>query len=137
MQMPSTFSLLAVCLAVVFGTIGVIHLLGPRFLRDAFEKWDYGTGLRLLTGALEIVAALMLAYPELRAWGIALAALIMFAAVTTLLNHKQYLCAVPSIALMAALVPAILAVPRADHRVHYATVERVSEQQVAQNGDAL
>src|ERR1051325_6411307 len=111
MQLSSTFSQLAVFLAVVFGAIGLTHLLGPRFLREAFEKWEYGTGLRLVTGAFEIAAALMLAYPELRAWGIALAALIMFAAVVTLLNHKQYLWAIPSIALMAALVPAILAVP--------------------------
>ena len=137
MQAPSTFSILAAALAVVFWVIGLIHLLGPRFLRDAFEKWNYGTRARLVTGTLEIMAALMLAHPELRGWGIALAALIMFGAVITLLNHEQYLCAVPSIALMAALVPAILAVPHADHKVHYATIQTVSGQQVAQNGPAL
>jgi uncharacterized membrane protein len=137
MQVSSTFSVLAASLAVVFWMIGFIHLLGPRFLRDAFEKWNYGTLVRLVTGALEIMAALMLAHPELRGWGIALAALIMFGAVITLLNHEQYLCAVPSIALMAALVPAILAVPRADHQLHYATIQTVSGQQVAQNGHAL
>jgi uncharacterized membrane protein len=137
MQVSSTFSVLAASLAVVFGVIGFIHLLGPRFLRDAFEKWNYGTRTRLVTGILEIMAALMLAHPELRGWGIALAALIMFGAVITLLNHEQYLCAVPSIALMAALIPAILAVPRADHQVHYATIQTVSGQQVAQNGHAL
>ena len=137
MQVSSNFSVLATSLAVVFGVIGVIHLLGPRFLRDAFEKWNYGTLVRLVTGALEIMTALMLAHPELRGWGIALAALIMFGAVITLLSHEQYLCAVPSIALMAALVPAMLAVPRADHQLHYATIQTVSGQQVAQNGHAL
>ena len=137
MQVSSTFSVLAASLAVVFWVIGFIHLLGPRFLRDAFEKWNYGTRVRLATGTLEILAALMLAHPELRGWGVALAALIMFGAVITLLNHEQYLCAVPSIALMAALVPAILAVPRADHQLHYATIQTVSGQQVAQNGNAL
>ena len=136
MQVSSTFSVLATSLAVVFGMIGFIHLLGPRFLRNAFEKWNYGTPVRLVTGALEIMAALMLAHPELRGWGIALAALIMFGAVITLLNHEQYLCAIPSIALMAALFPAILAVPRAD-QVHYATIQTVSVQQVAQNGHTL
>jgi uncharacterized membrane protein len=137
MQVSSNFSVLAASLAVVFGVIGVIHLLGPRFLRDAFEKWNYGTLVRLVTGVLEIVTALMLAHPDLRGWGIALAALIMFGAVITLLSHEQYLCAVPSIALMAALVPAMLAVPRADHQLHYATIQTVSGQQVAQNGHAL
>src|SRR5258706_11372713 len=103
MQVSSNFSVLATSLAVVFGVIGIIHLLGPRFLRDAFEKWNYGTLMRLVTGTLEIMTALMLAHPDLRGWGIALAALIMFGAVITLLSHEQYLCAVPSIALMAAL----------------------------------
>ena len=136
MPVSSTFSVLAASLAVVFWVIGLIHLLGPRFLRDAFEKWNYGTLVRLVTGILEIMAALMLAHPELRGWGIALAALIMFGAVITLLNHEQYLCAVPSIALMAVLVPEMLAVPRADHQVHYATIQTDSGQQVAQNGHA-
>jgi uncharacterized membrane protein len=137
MQESSNFSVLAAALAAVFWVIGVVHLLGPRFLRDAFEKWSYGTLVRLVTGILEVMAALMLAHPELRGWGIALAALIMFGAVITLLNHQQYLCAVPSIALMLALVPAMLAVPRADHQLHYATIQTVSGQQVAQNGHAL
>ena len=137
MQVSSTFSVLAQTLAVVFWVIGFIHLLGPRFLRNAFEKWNYGTQVRLVTGALEIMAALMLAHPDLRGWGIALAALIMFGAVITLLSHEQYLCAVPSIALMAALIPAVLAVPRADHQLHYATIQTASGQQVAQNGHAL
>jgi uncharacterized membrane protein len=142
MQVSSNFSVLTAALAAVFCVIGVIHLLGPRFLREAFEKWNYGTRVRLVTGALEIMAALMLAYPELRGWGIALAALIMFGAVITLLSHEQYLWAAPSVALMAALIPAILAVPRVDHHVHYATIQIVSgqtvaEQQVAENGHAL
>jgi len=50
MQAPSTFSILAATLAVVFWVIGLIHLFGPRFLRDAFEKWNYGTLVRLVTG---------------------------------------------------------------------------------------
>ena len=143
MHVSSTFSVLAAALAVVFCVIGFIHLLGPRFLRDAFEKWNYGTRVRLVTGALEIMAALMLAHPELRGWGIALAAVIMFGAVVTLLRHEQYLWVAPSMALMAALVPAVFAVPRVDHhQVHYAPIQTVSgqtvsEQQVAQNGHAL
>jgi hypothetical protein len=137
MQVSSTFSVLAVSLAAVFWVIGFIHLLGPRFLRDAFEKWNYGRPVRLATGVLEISAALMLAHPELRGWGIALATIIMAGAVITLLSHEQYLCAIPSVALMVALIPAMLAVPRADSQLHFANVQTVSGQQVAQNGQAL
>jgi uncharacterized membrane protein len=135
MQDFSAFSVLALSLAVVFWAIGFIHLLGPRFLRDAFEKWDYGTSARLFIGCLEIGAALMLAHPETRVWGIALAAIIMFGAVITLLSHEQYLCAIPSVVLMAALIPATLAVPRDDPQMHFATVQTISGQQIAQNGD--
>jgi uncharacterized membrane protein len=137
MEVSSNVSVLAAALAAVFWVIGVAHLLAPRFLRDAFEKWNYGTKVRLVTGTLEIMAALMLAHPELRGWGIALAGLIMFGAVITLLSHEQYLCAVPTIALMVALVPAMLAVPRADHQLHYATMQTVLSPQVAQNSHAL
>ena len=66
MQVSSTFSVLAASLAVVFWVIGFIHLLGPRFLRDAFEKWNYGTLARLVTGTLEVTAALMLARKRIR-----------------------------------------------------------------------
>jgi len=146
MHQAAPVSVLAVALAAIFWTIGFIHLLGPRFLDNAFKKWEYGTFARLVTGSLEITAALMLAHPSLRAWGILLAALIMFGAVITLLRHEQYLCAIPSIALMVALVPAIFSIPRAD-RLHFATIETVSVQtvsgqtiagtQIAQNGQAL
>jgi len=136
MHVSSTFSVLATALAAVFCVIGFIHLLGPRFLREAFEKWNYGTQGLLVTGAFEILAAAMLAHPELRGWGIALAGLSMFGAVITLLRHEQYLCVAPSMALMVALIPAALAVPRVDHHVHYATIQ-ISHQQVAQNGHAL
>jgi len=136
MQDFSASSVLVSSLAVVFGAVGFIHILGPRFLRDAFEKWDFGTPVRFVIGGLEIGVALMLAHPETRVWGIALAALIMFGAVVTLLSHEQYLCAIPSVALMAALIPATLAVPRADHQVHFLTIQTVSGQEVAQNGDS-
>jgi len=121
-------------LAAVFGIIGCIHLAGPRFLREAFERWNYGSRMRMITGLLEIGTALMLADPELRIWGIGLAALIMFAAVITLLNHRQYLCAVSSVVLMAALVPATLSVPRSDSQVRFATVDTGGEWRVA-SGD--
>ena len=138
MHDTSTFSVLAISLAVLFWAIGFTHLLGPRFLRDAFEKWNYGASVRVVTGCLEIGAALMLAHPELHAWGIALAALVMFGAVITLLSHEQYLVAVPSVALMVALIPATLAVPRGDNQVHYfAAVPAVVGQQVAANGETL
>jgi len=137
MHDTSIFSVLAASLAVLFWAIGFTHLLGPRFLRNAFEKWNYGASVRVVTGCLEIAAALMLAHPELRGWGIALAGLVMFGAVITLLSHEQYLVAIPSIALMLALIPAMLSVPHTGNQLHFATIHTVAGQQVASNAQAL
>jgi hypothetical protein len=129
---PSHYSLLIFALAAIFGAIGVLHLLGPRFLREAYERWDYGQRLRLITGFLEILAAIWLANPDTRAWGIGLAATINFGGVLTLLHHRQYLQALPGIAIMTAFLPATLAIPPAPFPIRFITVaETVTAQQPA------
>jgi len=108
----SIYTVIAVSLAVMFGLIGAIQLIGPRFARAAYRRWDYPQRLRVLTGLLDIAAAFMLAVPSLRGWGIALAAILTFGSVIIFLSHRQYRYAVPAIGLMAALVPAAVAIPR-------------------------
>ncbi|HXJ02471.1 MAG TPA: DoxX family protein [Micropepsaceae bacterium] len=108
----SNYSILALTLAALFSVIGLVHLSGPRFLREAYEGWGYSQRFRLIVGLLEIIAAHWLADPTLRLSGIGLAAAINFGAVVTLLSHRQYLHAGPTIVLMIALLPATLAVPR-------------------------
>lgn len=112
MNAISHYSAIALGLAALFGAAGCIHLIGPRFLRDAYERWEYPQRLRLIVGLLEINAALLLADPSSRGWGITLAAIIDFGAVITLLNNRQYFQALPALAIMVALVPATVAVPR-------------------------
>ncbi len=101
-------------LAALFGGIGVVQLAGPRFLRAAYERWDYSPYLRIVTGFLDLAVAVMLLNPNERGWGIALGALLTFGSVVTLLNHRHYAAAAAAILMMMALVPAALAVPRAD-----------------------
>lgn len=112
MSDSSIYAVIAVSLAVVLGLIGVIQLIGPRFAREAYQRWGYPQHIRVLTGALDILAAFMLAGPSLRGWGIALAAVLTFGSVIIFLNHRQYRYAVPAIGLMVALVPAAVAIPR-------------------------
>ena len=112
--MHSIPTIVALSLAALFGAIGVVQIAGPCFLREAYRRWDYPQHLRLATGLLDIAVAVMLAEPSLRRWGIALAAILIFGSVVTLLNHRQYLYAAAVIVMMAALVPAALAVPRAN-----------------------
>jgi hypothetical protein len=107
----TVYSVAALSLAVVFVAIGAIQLTGPAFVRDAYVRWRYSQRVRLVTGALDIVAGLMLAAPGLRGWGIGLAAILSFGAGVVFLNHRQYRHALSAIALMAALIPAAAAVP--------------------------
>jgi hypothetical protein len=108
----SIFSLLASLLAVTFGAIGVVQLVGPRFVRATYDRWGYGPRVRIVTGALDIVAAIMLATPDMRSWGIVLGAVLTFGSVVVFLNHRQYRHALPAVGLLIALVPATAAVPR-------------------------
>lgn len=107
-------TIVCLSLAALFGVIGVVQLAGPRFLREAYRHWDYSQRLRVVTGLLDIAAAVMLVDPGMRGWGIALGALLTFGSVVTLLNHRHYAAAGAAILMMVAFVPAALAVPRAD-----------------------
>ena len=72
-------------------------------------------------GLLDIAAAAMLADPTLRGWGLVLAAVLVFGSVVTMLNHRQHVGAVSAILMMASLVPATLAIPRASQVQFIAT----------------
>ena len=108
----SVYSQVALSLTIVLGLIGAIQLIGPQFVREAYRSWDYGPRVRIVTGLLDITAAIMIALPALRGWGIALGAILTFGAVVVFLNHRQYRYALPAIGLMIALVPAAVTVPR-------------------------
>ena len=99
-------------LAALFALIGVVQLLGPRFLREAYVRWGYTQGLRIVTGILDVATAVLLADPDLRGWGIALGVVLTFGSVVTLLNHCHYAAAGAAMIMMVAFVPAALAVPR-------------------------
>jgi hypothetical protein len=108
----SIYSLVALLLTMTFGLIGAVQLIGPPFVREAYRRWDYGPHVRIVTGSLDVLAAIMLALPVFRGWGIVLAAILTFGSVIVFLSHRQYRYALPAIGLMIALVPATVAVPR-------------------------
>ncbi len=98
-------------LSAAFAVTAALHLFGLRVVREAYERWQYPRGFRETTGALLGLAAVFLAFPLTRLWGIAIAAIVMFLSAITLLNHRQYTYAAPVIALLFALLPASLAGP--------------------------
>lgn len=108
----SIYSLVALLLTLAFALIGAVQLVGPRFVLEAYRHWDYGSRVRVVTGLLDVLAAIMIAIPAFRGWGIGLAAVLTFGSVIVFLSHRQYRYALSAIGLMLALVPATVAVPR-------------------------
>jgi hypothetical protein len=99
---------LAVSLSVLFGAASLTHLAAPRFLREAYRRWDFARGFHYVAGVAQAFAALFLAVPETRIWGSVLGAMILFVAIVSLLNHRKYAYAVPAILVMVALAPAAI-----------------------------
>jgi hypothetical protein len=101
----------ALLLTGLFGLSAAIHLYGPSFLRASYRRWHFPANTHRVVGVLELLAALFLSNPITRIWGVALAAIITFVAIVTLLNHGRYGYSVPAMLVLAALVPASLAGP--------------------------
>ncbi|MGN6515916.1 MAG: DoxX family protein [Rhizomicrobium sp.] len=98
-------------IAAVFAVSGLVQLVGPGFVRRAYERWDFPPKFYRVTAVVELVTAAFLLNPLTREWGVTLAGLVTFVAVVTLLNHRQYAYTLPGILLLLALIPASLAGP--------------------------
>ena len=97
--------------AVFLAVAGLVNWSDSRKVREIYERWDIPVHTYRTVGLLQIAAAIFLAAPDLRAWGIALAAPLIFGSVVILLSRGQYSYATPVIVMLAALGPATLAVP--------------------------
>jgi hypothetical protein len=101
--------LVADSVGLLFALAGIINLSGHAQVRMIYRFWHYPRGFYRIVGVVELLTALFLIAPELRIWGVALAAPIAFFSVVTLLNHRQYLWSLPGMLLLMALVPASMA----------------------------
>lgn len=101
----------ALALTGLFGAIGALHMVGPRFVRLSYRRWGFPSSAYRVVGVLAILAALFLSNPVTRIWGVILAGFLLFFATVALLSHGKYTYAVPGLLLMLALVPASLAGP--------------------------
>ncbi len=101
----------ALLLSAIFAVSGLVHLSGAGFVHRAYERWQFPPKFYRVTGIVNIVAAAFLATPLTRIWGAVLAAMVIFFAVVTLLNNRQYAYSVPGMLLLFALVPAMTAGP--------------------------
>lgn len=106
MSFIAVTNFLALSLASLFGAVSLLHLAAPRFLREGYRRWDFARGFYYVAGVAQGFAALFLAVPETRIWGSVLGAMILFVATVSLLNHRKYVYALPTILVMVALAPA-------------------------------
>lgn len=93
----------------LFALAGLFNLFGGRLHRTVYRNWDYPAGFYRAVGLFEVVAALLLALPHTRIWGVILAGLITFFSIVALLNRREYLWSLLVMAVLAALIPASLA----------------------------
>jgi fucose permease len=96
-------------LAFVLGSVGIVHLIGPKPLKRFLAGLGYGRGFNWVFGSFTVAAAIFLAVPQLRLWGVILAAFLLFGTTVLLLDHRRYLFALPGILLLGALPLALVA----------------------------
>src|SRR5687767_2496957 len=99
--------------AAIFAVAGLVNFTAPRRVRELYEQWDVTPEFYRTLGVMEITAAVCLITPSLRAWGVALAAPIVFGSVVMLLDHRQYRYATAAVVMMIGLFVTVFAIPRA------------------------
>ena len=104
-------TVIAFGLTAFFAAAALVNFANPRFVREAYEHWGFPPKFNRAAAAVDLAAAIFLAMPITRIWGVALAAFVTFAAEIMLINHRHYAFAVPGMVVLAALVPALLAGP--------------------------
>jgi len=96
-------------IAALLGLAGIVHLAGPRPLRRLLAEWGYGRGFNWVAGSFAVAAAVFLAVPQLRIWGVALAGFMLFGTTIELLEHRKYLYAFSNILVLGVLPLALIA----------------------------
>jgi hypothetical protein len=82
-------------LAAGFLGAGLVNAIGIAGTQGDFVRWGYPRWWHILTGGLEIVSAVLIAFPVSRSVGLTLSAAIIVAAVLTVLRHRDFTHLVP------------------------------------------
>jgi hypothetical protein len=90
-----THALLNWLLVAGFFGAGLVNAIGTPVTQGNFARWGYPRWWGRLTGALEMVSAVLIALPATRLVGLALGAVIIGAAVLTVLRHREFTHLVP------------------------------------------
>jgi hypothetical protein len=80
--------------AAFFGA-GLFNAISTPATRSDFARWGYPRWWSSFTGGLEMMSAVLIALPVTRIVGLALGAVIIAAAVLTVLRHRDFSHLVP------------------------------------------
>lgn len=91
-------------LVVAFVGAGLFNVIGTRATQDDFARWGYPRWWCRVTGGVEILVAALIAFPAGRSIGMAFGAVIIAAAVVTILRLREFSHTAPLGAFAALLV---------------------------------
>jgi multisubunit Na+/H+ antiporter MnhB subunit len=86
---------------------GLFNAIGTAGTLSDFARWGYPRWWNMLTGGLEVVTAGLIAMPASRILGLMLGAIIIAAAVLTVLRYRDFRHLVPRGAFSALIVLAL------------------------------
>lgn len=91
---------------IVLFAVGVFgNFIGPKKIRENYQRWGYPSWFRYVTACVESVAIVLLVMTSTRLYGTLLAAMVMIAATATLIIHREYGSATaPGLATIVALI---------------------------------
>ena len=74
---------------------GLFNAIGTAATRSDFARWGYPRWWNHFTGGLEMLSAILIALQVSRLIGLALGALVVAAAILTILRHREFPHLVP------------------------------------------
>jgi uncharacterized membrane protein YphA (DoxX/SURF4 family) len=81
---------LPIALGLVMVGVGAVNFVGPRSVRDSFARWGYPAGFHRVTGALEVMAGLLLLVPATWWLGAIGSVVILAGAAITLIRWREW-----------------------------------------------
>jgi hypothetical protein len=94
-------------LAAGFLGAGVFNAMGTLGTQSDYARWGYPRWWNIFTGGLEIMSAVLIALPVSRMVGLTLGAVIIAAAVLTVLRHRDFSHLVPLSVFVAVIALAV------------------------------
>ena len=77
-------------LVAAFSGAGLFNAIGTRATQDDFARWGYPRWWCRVAGTLEVLSAALIALPSSRSGGMGLGAVIIAAAIVTVLRRREF-----------------------------------------------